>query len=231
MEWFKFYYNKWLSDLGVGRLRPEDRLCFITLLCLASQSDERNGVVLRVDEEQLITLTRLPVNIYDDQKSPYHNAIGCLKRMEDEGMILLRTEGEILIINYEKRQNSQLTGAERAKKYRDSHKESDERNAREEEIREDKRRLNTMSDKSDFDLLWEKYPKKELKKKSKEIWVRKKLTSSLKEIIEFIEKAKLTDRWKKGYIRQLPAFLNGECWNDDLISYNDRKEFNKVIKL
>jgi len=138
MEWFKFYYNKWLSDLGIGRLRPEDRLCFITLLCLASQSDERNGVVLRVKEEDLITLTRLPVNVYDDDSSSYHRALGCLQRMEEEGLIFIRNGGEILIKNYEKRQNSQLTGAERAKKYRERHRESDESNARVDKRRVDK---------------------------------------------------------------------------------------------
>lgn len=72
---------------------------------------------------------------------------------------------------------------------------------------------------SSFDKFWEQYPKKELKKKTKEIWKRKKLHVHLKEIMTFIEKAKKTDRWQKGYIKQPPAFLNGECWNDDLTSY------------
>lgn len=119
MEWFKFYYNKWIADLDIGHILPEDRLCFITLLCLASQRDERNGVVLRVNEEELITLTRLPVDIYDDEKSSYHRAIGCLDRMEEAGLIIRRNGGEIYIKNYEKRQKSNLTGAERAKRYRD----------------------------------------------------------------------------------------------------------------
>ena len=71
-----------------------------------------------------------------------------------------------------------------------------------------------------FTQFWDKYPKKELKKKSKDIWERKK--PPLKEIIEFIEKAKKTDRWQKGYIKSPPAFLNGECWTDDLAAYNDQ---------
>jgi hypothetical protein len=73
-----------------------------------------------------------------------------------------------------------------------------------------------------FDSFWIEYPKKELKKKTKEIWLRKKLDSKLEEILEFIEKAKGTDRWKKGFIKQPPAFLNGECWNDDISSYNNK---------
>jgi hypothetical protein len=147
MEWFKFYYNKWLSDLEIGRLRPEDRLCFITLLCLASQRDERNGTVLRVDEHELITLTRLPVNISDDDCSSYHRAIGCLKRMEEAELIIIRSGGEILIKNYEKRQQSNLTGAERAKRYREKRRvtqESDESTPRVDKRRvEEIRRDNT----------------------------------------------------------------------------------------
>lgn len=75
-----------------------------------------------------------------------------------------------------------------------------------------------------FDSFWNQYPKKELKKKSREIWERKKLDSRLEEILRFIQKAIETDRWKKGYVKQPTAFLNGECWNDELSSYGDVKK-------
>lgn len=86
-----------------------------------------------------------------------------------------------------------------------------------------------------FAQFWNKYPKKELKKKSLEIWKRKKLDSSIKQILAFIEKAAVSDRWKKGFIKQPPVFLNGECWNDDIESYNDKykpniKEALEVMK-
>lgn len=74
----------------------------------------------------------------------------------------------------------------------------------------------------EFNQFWNEYPKKELKKKTQEIWKRKKLDHNLPEIINFIERAKQTDRWKKGFIKQPPVFLNGECWNDDLTTYNDK---------
>ena len=73
-----------------------------------------------------------------------------------------------------------------------------------------------------FNQFWKVYPKKELKKKTEKIWKSKKLDSFLQEILSFIEKAKNTDRWKKGYIKQPPTFLNGECWNDDISAYNDK---------
>lgn len=80
---------------------------------------------------------------------------------------------------------------------------------------------------SAFQRMWASYPKKELKKKSSEVWVRKNLTPFVEEILVFIEAAKKTDRWKKGFVKQLPAFLNGECWNDDLNAYNDKYAKNK----
>ncbi len=74
-----------------------------------------------------------------------------------------------------------------------------------------------------FSSFWAIYPKKEQKKKAHDVWVRKKLDSHLPVIIEFIHKAAETDRWKKGYIKMPTAFLTGECWNDDLTSYQDMK--------
>ena len=76
-----------------------------------------------------------------------------------------------------------------------------------------------------FEVFWSKYPKKEQKKKSYEVWKRKKLDDYLPAIIEFIDKAVDTDRWKKGFVKIPTTFLNGECWNDDLSSYMDTKHF------
>jgi hypothetical protein len=70
-----------------------------------------------------------------------------------------------------------------------------------------------------FEQFWSEYPKKELKKKAKEIWVRKKLDEKVSVLMAFVKKAKTTERWLKGYIKQPTTFLNGECWNDDLVSY------------
>lgn len=96
-----------------------------------------------------------------------------------------------------------------------------------EKVRVEEKPLSAKADVSSkeengFSLFWENYPKKELKKKTKEIWDRKKLDSHLQEILTFIASAKNTDRWKKGYVKQPPVFLNGECWNDDLAGYNDK---------
>lgn len=93
----------------------------------------------------------------------------------------------------------------------------------------DSNSITMSSDEDAFNQFWLQYPKKELKKKTKEIWQRKKLDSKLSEILLFVERAKLTDRWKKGFVKQPPVFLNGECWNDDISSYGDKN--NKPVAL
>jgi len=72
-----------------------------------------------------------------------------------------------------------------------------------------------------FEKFWVVYPKKEKKKQSQEIWVRKSLDKKIDIILAFIEKAKESDRWQKGYIKQPTTFLNSESWEDDIAAYND----------
>lgn len=74
---------------------------------------------------------------------------------------------------------------------------------------------------SPFLQFWTSYPKRENKKGCETKWNKEKYNSQIKEILIFIEKAKETDRWKKGFIKAPLVFLNQENWNDDLETYND----------
>lgn len=85
----------------------------------------------------------------------------------------------------------------------------------------DKETHSTSTSQEEFDLFWKEYPKKEKRKEAYELWVKKKLGSTLPAIIEFIGRARETDRWRKGYIKNPVAFLSGECWRDDLAGYSD----------
>lgn len=89
--------------------------------------------------------------------------------------------------------------------------------------------ITSVPDESSFTQFWTAYPKKEDKKKCLEIWKRKKYETELKKILDFILKAKETDRWKKGYIKLPLTFLRGECWNDDLESYNEKNSEGLTI--
>ena len=77
---------------------------------------------------------------------------------------------------------------------------------------------------NEFEKFWNVYPKKEKKKRAKEIWLTKNLDAQIDAILSFIEKYKKTDRFKEGFIKQPTTFLNGECWNDDINSYNTNKQ-------
>lgn len=87
---------------------------------------------------------------------------------------------------------------------------------------------NTNQYSESFLKFWEAYPKKESKKKSWDIWDRKNYDQHIFEILDFLKRAKGTDRWKNiKYIKQPTTFLNGECWNDELEAYQEPVEGKK----
>jgi len=82
-----------------------------------------------------------------------------------------------------------------------------------------------------FNLFWSTYPKKENKAKAKDKWFKKDFYKEIDKILGFIEEAKKTDRWKKGYIKDPVTFLNNQTWCDDLAGYYDRSSSpQKVYK-
>lgn len=121
MEWFKFYSSRWLSDLAIKQLSAVDRLIFVTLLCVTNVTDEteeRNGVIKNFSEHAIISLTGLEKNTENEHLCEVQNAYGFTKRMEKLGLIELMEDGNLLIKGYKKRQNSNLSGAERQKRFR-----------------------------------------------------------------------------------------------------------------
>jgi hypothetical protein len=130
MKWFKFYGQDWLTDLKIRELSLEDRLCYITLLCLASAADE-GGLVRGVTEWSLISLTNIPSDPFHDY-NPIEAAKGCLARFADLGMIktdlptssnaLLGVTYDVTVRNFSKRQEENMSNAEKQKKYRERQK-------------------------------------------------------------------------------------------------------------
>jgi len=80
-----------------------------------------------------------------------------------------------------------------------------------------------------FQSFWNSYPNKTNKKKASELWVSKKLDLKLDEILDFIARAKNTDRWQKGFIKAPDVFLRNESWEDDLSAYGEANKI-KVYK-
>lgn len=202
-------------------LTSSERSCWITLLCYSSVND--NGMITFLSEQQLMIQAGL-----DFTCDEWNRTVGILEKLVKLKMIT-NDNGMITVINWYKRQETSLTSYERVKKHREK-KRNDNAKITLEENRIEENRIDntTMSVKTDaFNTFWLTYPKKEQKKKAQEIWQRKKLDSYLSVIIEFIKNARATDRWKKGFIKMPNAFLNGECWNDDLTSYMDKNLTNQ----
>ena len=220
MKWFKFYGQDYLSDPKMLSLTACERSCWITLLSFASVND--NGMITFLSEEQLMLHAGI---------SPLHEeweqTKGILEKLQKLQMIT-HDNGKIAVTNWQKRQEVNLTSYERVKRHREKKRNDNakitlEENRIEKNRREENKIKEDMSANADpFLQFWKAYPKKEQKKKAQQIWKSKKLDSSLQEILSFIEKAQNTDRWKKGYVKQPTAFLNGECWNDDVSAYNDK---------
>jgi len=120
MKWFKFYGQDWLTDVKIMRMGIEDRLCFLTLLCLAS-NDDRPGMIRGCDEETIIKLTHLYEDPMDDDNE-VSRAGGCFKRFRDNKMITLDRYHNVIITNFTKRQEKNLSGYERVKKCREKKK-------------------------------------------------------------------------------------------------------------
>ena len=112
--------------------------------------------------------------------------------------------------------NPQAYGAEHAKQVVPNKETQEEGNT-------DKETQQVFSATGSFSLFWEQYPKKVRRKQAEEIWKKKGLGNFLPEVLVFIEKAKNTDKWKKGFIDTAPNFLNGELWHDDLSEYGSVK--------
>ncbi len=141
--WFKFYGTEYLADQKMLALNATERSCWVTLLCYASQN---NGFVKHLSEVTL--MQQAGVNFMEEE---WGRTVGVFKRFAELDMVKIEKDGSITVRNWAKRQETFLTGAERTQRYR-SKKPSDssvtstshprhKSDAREEEIREEKKRI------------------------------------------------------------------------------------------
>jgi hypothetical protein len=112
-QWFKFYGAEYLSDPKMDRLSVQERSCWLTILCMASQGD---GKIKFLSVESLLNKSGIHFNPYDSQE--WDKACGVLKTFEQYEMIKIDNKGVIEVLNWNKRQNTAMTGYERVKKYR-----------------------------------------------------------------------------------------------------------------
>jgi len=120
-KWFKFYGQEYLSDPKIDRLTPTERSCWMTLLSIASLTE---GRIRFLTVEALIERSGVKHDPYHPEE--WERALGVLKKFESLEMIALSENGDIHIINWEKRQETNLTVAERVRKHRAKNKDESE---------------------------------------------------------------------------------------------------------
>lgn len=103
--WFKFFGGEYLSDTKILQLNGNERSCWVTLLCLANQS--QGGEIKFLSEAQLLLLSGVTEPIS-----------GILEKFEKLGLVTF-CNGIVTVTNWEKRQLSQ--GYMRVKKFRNKH--------------------------------------------------------------------------------------------------------------
>lgn len=206
--------------------KPAYAWLWIVLLLLANHKKNKfmwNGEIIIIQEGQIITgrkelslKTGIPESTIED----------ILKFLERQHQIQQQKTTKyrlITIVNWCKYQFSDNTSDNKATTKQQQADTNKNYNNYNNEKKEEESENKNFPLPSYFDSFWKEYPKKEMKKKSMEIWKRKKLDRKITEILAFIAKAKGTDRWQKNFIKSPTTFLNNESWEDDIESYGGSK--------
>ncbi len=177
------------------------------------------GVIEFLTVESLLNRSGIQFDPYHPEE--WEKALGVLTKFNNLKMIGVKEDGVIVVKNWEKRQEHNLTVAERVAKSRAKKKSvtTNVTSVTSEENRIEENRIENTT--SPFPRFWEAYPKRENRKGCEKKWKAGNYDSQIKEILSFIEKAKQSDRWKKGFVMAPLVFLNQERWNDDLSTYED----------
>lgn len=122
LPWFKLYCEI-IHDPKIRRLSPDERWLWIVLLSLAASNEKRGVIsVTRTSSYSCDELSELcgytfrdMVNGEIDPREMVKNALDTFEKLE---MIERDSNGVIFIKNFEKRQDSYLSDAERSSRYR-----------------------------------------------------------------------------------------------------------------
>jgi len=114
LSWFKFYAHDWLTDLKIVDMSSEYRICYLTLLCLASVSSVR-GSIKDCTEKRLIRGANFGT------EAERERAKGCIQFFISNGMIT-NDNGIVTVKKFAKRQGQVLSTYERVKKHREKMK-------------------------------------------------------------------------------------------------------------
>ena len=117
--WFKFYGGEYLSDPKISALTPQERSCWITLLCLSGTSSVP-GIIEYLTIEVLLEKSGVVRNTDE-----YKNCLGVFEKLKS--MKMIETRGNVIeVLNWGKRQETTLSATERSRKYRLKQRINDE---------------------------------------------------------------------------------------------------------
>lgn len=206
-QWFKFYGGEYLSDPKIVQLNAHERSCWITLLCLASQSEK--GEIKFLSEKQLLVMSGVTENASND----------VLHKFEQLDMIRI-SNGIVTIINWEKRQYSE--GYSRVKRFRERQSNT-KANDRIEENRREENRIESIYTET-FEKFWKEYPNKKAKKVALKCWMKIRPTEILFDrIMAALARQKKSEQWVKDKGKFIPhpaTWLNQERWEDEGVAAN-----------
>ena len=217
MKWFKFYGTEYLADPKMLALTAEERSCWLTLLCYVSVNDNEidNGKIKHLSEQQLMVQSGL-----DFQDENWDRTIGVLEKLKSLEMIEI-DNGVITVKNWDKRQESALTGYERVKRYRDKAKvdnEGDNALITSEEKRVEENRIEKNIH-IRFTSFWNEYPKKAGKVIAERAFNRLNPSKTLfDKVLEDVRQRKQSEQWQKEkgkFILNPATYLNQRRWEDE----------------
>lgn len=122
MKWFKFYGQDFLTDPKIRHLSPIAKLFWVIILSLAN-SEDKEGKIQNISEGYIFDLAGL-----DKMRDEWDEEKNFLKLFEDLKMIKIVTESnvtglvDIIVINFNKRQNQDISNAERQRRFRERQK-------------------------------------------------------------------------------------------------------------
>ncbi len=119
MKWFKFYGQDFLTDSKIGSLNPLQKLMWVVLLSVASQDEEKTGIIKFLTESRLKELCGITDNPYNDDWLRTNETLVTFCNM---GLVTMPDKDTIIINNYNEHQTENQSSAERVRAYRDRQK-------------------------------------------------------------------------------------------------------------
>jgi hypothetical protein len=208
LPWLKLYVQDWMTDSNVGELGSEDRICYLTMMCMAHLSKKR-GTILSFSEDKVIRESKFKTREEADR------AVGFSERM---GKMLRKHGTSVTIPNFLKRQDGNLSGYERVKRHREKVKRVDNADDNAKITLDKEKDTDKERDINTFEHFWNLYPRKVAKRKAEQSW-KKIPVSEYEAIYADVQKRCASEGWQKNggqFIPHPTTYLNQERWKEQI---------------